>query len=184
MKEMKCKRSFSFLAILDDRDVEWFLEVGRKRRIEQGTMLIQQGIRCDSVFFVLDGGFRVAVHGKEVALLGAGEVLGEMSFIDSCPPSASVFATRGSSVLAVPVRDLAEKLAEDTNFALRFYKALAFFLSHRLRETTSRMGHGEGLSLDENVEDQDELSVDLLDSVSLAGARFTTMQERARAAAV
>jgi len=39
-----------------------------------------------------------------VAQLMSGEVIGEMSFVDSYPPSASVQALERSAVLAVPRR--------------------------------------------------------------------------------
>jgi len=67
------------------------------------------------------------------------------------------------------------KLAEDTAFAARFYRALCVFLADRMRHTTLRMGYGSG-ALDKHA--ADELNEDLLDTVHLAGARFDRMLKR------
>ena len=65
-----------------------------------------------------------ALGGKEVATLRSGEVLGELSFLDSRPPSASVIATTEVTVLALSRQKLNAKLAADAPFAARFYRAL------------------------------------------------------------
>jgi hypothetical protein len=55
--------------------------------------LIRQGMPTDSLFFVLDGEFEVfTAKAPQLAILEAGEVMGEISFVDSPPPTASVKA--------------------------------------------------------------------------------------------
>src|SRR5689334_11934451 len=117
-----------FLRILDDSDLEWMIEVGSRREVAAGDALVQEGQPLDSVFLVIDGALSVrtrALGGSEVARLLSGEVVGEMSFVDSRPPSASVIAAEQSTVLAVPRSLLSERLQEDQSFAARFYRALA-----------------------------------------------------------
>jgi CRP/FNR family transcriptional regulator, cyclic AMP receptor protein len=63
--------------------------------------------------------------------------MGEMSFVDQAPPSATVQAMEPSFVLDIPRRRLNAKLAEDAGFAARFYRALSMFLAARLRATNS-----------------------------------------------
>jgi CRP/FNR family transcriptional regulator, cyclic AMP receptor protein len=175
------KKALIILSTLDDSDVEWMIRNGRKVMVAAGATLIRFGRQVDCLYFVLDGMFSVVsdpMGGKEVARLSAGEVLGEMSFVDSRPPSATVRAIVESPVLAISRRALIEKLEEDIAFAARFYKAIAVFLSDRLRATTSHLGYGEQLQLDENIEDKDELSPDLLDSLSMAGSRFAELERR------
>ncbi|HEY9856920.1 MAG TPA: cyclic nucleotide-binding domain-containing protein, partial [Stenomitos sp.] len=113
-----------------------------------------------------------------IATLGAGEIVGEMSMVDDAPPSATVRALGESRVLAIPRPALSRKLSDDQGFAARFYRAMAIFLSDRLRSTTRTLGYGESVSLDEHVRADDEIDPALLDKVALAGLRFETMLRR------
>ena len=101
-----------------------------------------------------------------------------MSFVDGRPPSATVQALSDSLLFAIPRRALASKLEADQGFAARFYRALAVFLSQRLRDTVQHLGYGAGVALDEEVEYSDELNPAVLDTVPLAGARFDRMLKR------
>jgi len=111
--------------------------------------------------------------GVELARVGAGEILGEMSLVDSRPPSASVTVAQDSYVLALEKKVLQNKLDTDNGFAARFYRAIAIFLSERMRGTIKNLGYGN--DADEAVADPDELDSNVLDNVHLAGARFDRM---------
>ena len=112
--------------------------------------------------------------GGEVARLGPGEILGEISFVDSRPTSADVTAVGEATVGAVAVDVLERKLARDPAFAARFYKAIAVALADRLRLGLSSSGNAAVAA------DQDDLDVapHLLDSISMAGNRFADLQRR------
>ena len=169
------------LGQLGDEDIEWLIANGRRERVPAGAVLIHEGRTIDAVYVVLDGLLSVAtaaLQDKDLAQLGAGEIVGEMSFVDARPPSASVRARRDSLVLAIPRSRLAAKLEQDVAFAARFYRAVAVFLSDRLRNTVSRFGYGGGGGLDENVTYDDELDEGVLDNVHLAGARFQRILQR------
>lgn len=74
-------------------------------------VVINEGLATQDLHFVLDGEVGVQVKGAgEVARLGRGEVVGEMYFVDSSPPSATILAHGGARVLAV------EKAAIDARF--------------------------------------------------------------------
>jgi CRP/FNR family transcriptional regulator, cyclic AMP receptor protein len=174
------------LGQLDDEDIEWMLTAGTRDHVSAGATLIREGQAVDAVYIVLEGALSVttkANQGKEVAKLGAGEIIGEISFVDSRPPSATVVSTQESLVFRLDQARLSERLDTDTAFAARFYKALAVFLAGRLRSTTSRLGYSSGQSLDEGAEYEDELDLNVLDNVHLAGARFDRMVKRLSGAA-
>ncbi len=167
------------LGQLLDEDVEWMARVGRRLRVPAGTRLIEQGRQIGSVYILLDGRVNVTVRDVGVVNeLSSGEVLGEMSMIDSRPPSATVTAVTDAVVLELANADLAEKLERDIGFAARFYKALATFLSERLRGTVSRLGYGKGASLDEDAEVDGEINLAVLDNLHLAGGRFERIMKR------
>ncbi len=172
------RKALYILGILDDTDVDWMMHHGAKRRVSSGTVLIEQGKPDEWLYFVMRGSF--VVYTREVPHIGslrAGEVIGEISFVDSRPPTASVRAEVDSEVGAVSRRALTEKLEEDTAFSARFYRSIAVFLADRLRTTDRSLG-AQKLELDEEIEDEEELAPHLLGNVTMAGARFAEMQRR------
>ncbi|HEX3527750.1 MAG TPA: cyclic nucleotide-binding domain-containing protein [Thermoanaerobaculia bacterium] len=170
---------------LNDDDVEWMLNAGAKRFVPAGGVLIRQGVPVDSVFILLEG--RLAVWlaprqgpEKEIARLNAGEIVGEMSFIDARPPSATVKALEDSTVFAITKTSLNAKLAADQGFGARFYRALAIYLSTTVRERHRAVGVSTGAVGDEEEEEDEdgELDANVLDGVYLAGERFDRMVKR------
>ena len=169
------------LGQLDDEDVNWLADVGQRRKVQPGEVLIEERKAGVEVLIVLEGSLSVSVLALgELARLGAGEIVGEMSLIDSRPASASVTAVEPSTVLAIPKDVIQIKLNEDIGFAARFYRAVAVFLSGRMRGTVQKLGYGNDSTdeLDEEVEAEGELDLDVLDKVHLAGARFDRMLKR------
>ena len=154
---------------LTDTDIEWLAKAGRRRRFPGNTVLIQEGGRVEALYIVLEGELVVQNgKGKEIARLGVGEIVGEMSFIEARPPSATVRAATDVVVYAVARQVLEQGLASNVAFAARFYKAVAMFLSDRVRKATA----GEqGLDRDR----ADELADAVLDNVDRAGARFDAL---------
>ena len=109
--------------------------------------------------------------------MGAGEIVGEMSFVDARPPSATVKALEDSTVFALSKATLNRKHA-DTGFAARFYRALAIYLSTTVRERHRDLGMGVGGDGEAEEEDADELDANVLDGVYLVGERFDRMVKR------
>ncbi|HEY9899299.1 MAG TPA: cyclic nucleotide-binding domain-containing protein [Pantanalinema sp.] len=169
------------LGELNEQDLDWLATSGSPRAIAPGQSIIRQGRVIDSMFIVLRGAFCVAIEGQEdkpLAVLGAGEIVGEMSLVDHGAPSATVRALADSHVLELPRAELELKLKQDVGFAARFHRALAVFLSDRLRSTFQALGDGASISLDEHVLEDREVDPAVLDKVALAGLRFDTMLRR------
>lgn len=169
-----------FFGILDDGDVEWMMSTGVRKEVSAADILIREGTNADAMFLVIDGSFRVTVGEKEVARLNPGEIVGELSFVDARPPSASVKALEKSLVLSIARTKLIQKLHDDIPFAARFYRALAVFLAERLRRSVSQLGYGQLGPLPQEIDDRDELDPDVLENLSLASGRFDQMQRRLR----
>jgi CRP-like cAMP-binding protein len=162
--------------LLTDADVEWIGRTGVRRRVKPGEILIREGRPVEWVIFLLQGEFLVSAEGiGEIARLGVGEIVGEMSFVDSAPPSATVTAMGEGLALFLPKEAVSRKLETDVAFGCRFYRALAVFLADRLRGTVRRMGYGDVRDLDSEAIAPDELDLGILDTVSIAGDRFDRM---------
>jgi CRP-like cAMP-binding protein len=168
------KKVLYILGELDDSDAEWLVGAGRSVDIPDGQAIIREGEPIDSLFFVTGGELRVTTGAGsvELARLGTGEVVGEISYIDDRPPTATVTAVQDARVLAITRRVLTDKLESDPRFAARFYKALATFLADRLRQTLRQV---EGSS---EAQGLDELDLDDLHSVSQAGVRFERILQK------
>ena len=141
------------MGILNDTDVQWLANKGRKMIFEAGSTLITQGSPVQHLFIVLDGRLSVEVNSMQVATLMTGEVIGEISFVDSRPPLASVVAQVATIVLAVEKAVLKKKLEADGQFGSRFYRAIALFLADRLRTTTGRLGYTPATEEEEAIGD-------------------------------
>jgi len=170
------RKALYVMGILDDEDVEWIASHGRNLGVQKGDVLIYEGEPVDALFILLDGSLKVSAGGAQVATLLSGEIVGEISFVDSRPPSATVTAAQYSHVLAIPRALLHAKIETDAWFASRFFRALAIFLADRLRVTTARLASGSGGR--SNPLDGDEIDLDTMDSVSLAAVRFDKLLKR------
>jgi CRP/FNR family transcriptional regulator, cyclic AMP receptor protein len=128
--------AFAFLGILDESDIEWLVANSKRQEIQSGSDLIRQGEPVESLYLIVDGAFDVTVSAPKehrIARLYSGELIGEMSFVDLHPPSATVTASVNSGVLAIAKADLTKKIEHDAGFAARFYKGVSLLLSGRLR---------------------------------------------------
>ena len=163
-------------SVLTDGDVEWLATAGERIHVDPGTVLIPVGARVDHLHFVLEGRLAIRTRkGDVIAYLESGEIIGEMSLVDPAPTAVSVEVATDATLFRVSDTVVRDKLAKDSAFAARFYRALCVFMADRLRQTTSRMGYGAAT---EDANAKDELNEDLLDNVHLAGARFDRMLKK------
>jgi CRP/FNR family cyclic AMP-dependent transcriptional regulator len=159
--------------LLTDADIEWMARNGHRRSLEDGELLINEGGSSDSLILLLEGEVLVTAEGYgPVARMGVGEIVGEISLVDSAPPSATITAIGNGLALFIDKAKLLRKLDHDEGFSARIYRALAVFLADRLRAT--RRPTAAGLS-DSTGLSPDELDVGIMDSVSSAGERFNRM---------
>jgi CRP/FNR family cyclic AMP-dependent transcriptional regulator len=161
--------------LLTDSDVAWMAQTGIRRHLSDGDVVIREDERADSLIFLLEGELLVTTRQLgQIARLGVGEVVGEMSLVDSAPPSATITASGNGLALFLDKTTLMRKLDHDQGFGSRFYRALAVFLADRLREARGSSAGDFTLS-DEMTIAEDELDVGILDHLSAAGERFDRM---------
>lgn len=168
------------LGELSDRDLDWMISTGNKKEIPAGTVLIQEGVANEALYIVLKGTLSVsmaALGGREISTIGCGEVLGEMSFVDDRPPSATVKAIENSVVLAIPREPLTEKLQQDVLFALRFYRAITKFLSTRLRGAVTWFSDDKDLQLPPEARSE-RAEAPATDEMAVGSARFDQLLKR------
>jgi CRP-like cAMP-binding protein len=115
------------------------------RRITAADALIRRGDPDCTLYFVLRGNLEVVVHsGDGVSMgsltrVGPGSVLGEQSFFDGNPRSATVWAVDDSEVAAMTPEQYAAFSAANPGLAREFLFALGRILAIRLRRTTAKV---------------------------------------------
>lgn len=169
------KRALFFLGQFSNRDVEWLIHNGQKMELSGGEKLIQKGNFIDSLYIVLSGQLSVSAENgdkEDIATLGTGEVVGEMSFLETRPPSVSVIAKKTSVVYKISRKDIELRFTANLDFKANFYYALALFLSNRLRKTTDQLGYGTP------EEEEDLIDTKILDGVAKAGSHFGQILHR------
>ena len=174
------ERILFILGILEDEDIDWLVSTGHRQEVKANEILIREGKPISAIYLVLSGQFVVSIERSSdthIARLSGGEVIGEMSFVDHLPPSATVTAVDPSVVLSIPRDILEQKLSRDVAFAHRWYQALATLLSVRLRGTVRHLDAAfwEPITLDTKL-----LSSDMSDNMKLGGIRLDWLMRRLR----
>ena len=168
-----------FLACLSDLDIKWFVSSGRSMSLESGEQLITAGEPISEVFFVMEGELSARIGPaatQEVNRMHFGEFVGEVSFLDSRPPSTTVVAVTPAKLLAVSRERIEAHLEEAPEFGARFFRGIGILLSNRIRGLLRQVDAREDADLF-SEEVAGELDPELLDSINLAGRRFEMMAD-------
>ncbi len=131
---------FRYFTNVERRRIE---DIGDLRKIVKDDYLIRARDEDATLFAVEEGHLDiVAIRDGNpviVATVGAGDVLGEVSFIDDSPRSVSVRAGETSLVRSWDKRTLSEALAFDPQLLAKFSVAMCELLVERLRDTVKRV---------------------------------------------
>ena len=96
------------------RDVLGGGENLKRRKLDEGDVLVEQGDEGSDVYLLLDGVLGVEVDGEPVAEMGPGTMLGERASLEGGKRTATLRARTKARVAIVP----AERLAPDQREAL------------------------------------------------------------------
>ena len=108
-----------------------------ERRFLPGNVILEEGAPGREIYLVVEGAVEI-VKGQDEILLGqrhAGELVGEMAFLEDRPRSATVRAAAPTVLLEFSERKLREVLADQPELLYRTVAAL----SARLRESDQHM---------------------------------------------
>ena len=111
-----------------DEDVDWMLDANEERHVAAGETVIAAGEPVDAIYIVLEGvlGGRGGRRGAPVNVVGPGDIVGEMSFVEQHTPAQTVAALEASLLLVVPHRALRARADGGCRRSrARLYRALA-----------------------------------------------------------
>ena len=146
------------LAEVDEDIRRKLTAAGTFATLPEGKYLAIQGKHPVTLSFILSGSVSVKSHAHgdtvELAVLGAGESVGEMASIDPRPASANVRTNEETRVWQISPEGVDEFLEADKTAGYAIMKALAIELCGRIRRDTERSlrdadkRHSEGFNAD------------------------------------
>jgi predicted Ser/Thr protein kinase len=124
---------------LRPRLVDQVFAAARERRYEPDETIIRQGQQGDSLFVVIDGEARVAVHGHDgtvrtLAKLSRGSLAGEMSLITQEPATADVVALTEVRVLVLSAAQFDALAAKNPELTIVLTNVVADRLGRALHD--------------------------------------------------
>ncbi|HEY6338470.1 MAG TPA: cyclic nucleotide-binding domain-containing protein [Candidatus Sulfotelmatobacter sp.] len=105
-----------------------------RKNFEKGATLVAEGKLTNGVYLIVKGSARAEIPRRVTfPAIGAGEVCGEISFLDELPASASVVALEPVEAYFLDRPTLQALFELFPHLASRFYRSLAANLARRLR---------------------------------------------------
>jgi len=124
--------------------LELLLAIAAKEEHPKGAHLFRHGDVGECMYLILEGKVRisrdVAGMGEEaLAVLGPGEVFGEMALLDESPRSADAIVHESCTLLSIPKDAFDDLLFSRKELAYEVLWGFVRLLSSRLRETNDKL---------------------------------------------
>ena len=134
-------RKAPLFAALSDEDAKALLERMSRTRIERGDVLFSEGDQGDRLYVITSGKVKLgrkSPDGREnlLAILGPGEMFGELSLFDPGPRTTTATAVAGTDLVGLSHPDLSEFVAARPEVAVKMLGSIAL----RLRRTNEALG--------------------------------------------
>jgi len=134
--------ALSFLDRMPPEVLDWVVSNSTMRTVLANGILVNEGDHVYNISFVSVGLFEVTIATadggqQKIAQFGPGALIGEMSWLEGKPASATIRAVESSAILVLDGNILDKKISADSLFAAYFYRGLAREASARLRGTNS-----------------------------------------------
>lgn len=124
------------------RAVRRLMQLATWRSVEEGEVLLQEGVTVKDLLFVADGAARIEKGGALVAICSRGDFVGEMGFVSGNLATATVIADRPMRLASFDTLALKATLAADKD--LRY--ALEASFNRNLIGKLSRANGGAGVT--------------------------------------
>lgn len=137
-------RGIHLFAGLKEPALELVARIARQEDHARGTKIFHHGDPGDKLYLILSGKVRisreVAGMGEEaLAILGPGQVFGEMSLLDESPRSADAHVHESCSLLAISRDGFDDLLFLNKDLAYEVLWSVVRLLLGRLRETNDKL---------------------------------------------
>ncbi len=119
---------------LTPEEVDRIAEMVSEVRFNSGQTVFYEGDTGDSMYVIAYGSVELEEKGETLGILGTGAHFGEQPLLDGMNRELTVRCKEACTIYTLPFDKLTEYLNSDTKVAADFYRALAHFLSTRLRK--------------------------------------------------
>jgi hypothetical protein len=102
-----------------------------------GQVLLKDGARNETLFLVLQGECRVMKKGVEIAVLGPGHFVGELSFLSDHEVSADVIAAEDTKLMSWEKNKLGPLFKRQGLYEAYFYSLCSIDVAAKLRTMTA-----------------------------------------------
>jgi len=136
------QEAYDLLFSLQETQRSWFLNTAEELELSPGSVLVRQNENLNAFYILMEGVLNVFHSPEEqklLATLGPGQIIGELSFIENLPASATVVAAERCMLLHISFEVLRKRIEESIDFHVAFQNALLPILSQRLRSVTAKM---------------------------------------------
>jgi CRP-like cAMP-binding protein len=82
-------------------NADYFNKFSEAESFEAGEIIIEEGQSDATIYVIRSGEVQVVHNGEELAVLGEGDLFGEMALIDNMPRSATIIALTDTVVVPV-----------------------------------------------------------------------------------
>ena len=106
-------RKMPFFTEFEDVEIWEFLRISRWRRIESNTLVMREGDADQRFGLIIDGCVELSVDGQRVDAVGAGEVFGELAYLDQQEHRHMYTAVTTASTTYLELNPAALSLATD-----------------------------------------------------------------------
>ncbi|WP_223631771.1 cyclic nucleotide-binding domain-containing protein [Corallococcus sp. EGB] len=131
------------------KDRRNLVERFRARDVERGALIIREGDATDGLYVVLSGEVEVHKGGQRLSTLKEGELFGEISLLRKTPATATVEATRHTTLLRLPREDFDSLISSHPQVLM----LVADLSDERLRRTQDALDDRPGAAMNDEEED-------------------------------
>ncbi len=137
-------RSVRFFAGLKPAALDMIARIAVEEQYPTGAKLFSHGEPGDRLYLILEGKIRISREvpgmGEEaLAVLGPGQVFGEMALLDESPRSADAIVHDRCRMLAIPKAGFDDLLFLHKDLAYEVLQSFIRLLTARLRETNDKL---------------------------------------------
>jgi CRP/FNR family transcriptional regulator, cyclic AMP receptor protein len=137
-------RSVTIFKDLDKNELELVLKHVFEQSVKKDSVLFVEGMPGELLYIIMSGRVEIIKKTKDnekiiLATMGANEIVGEMSLIDSEPRSATGRTSEDSVLLVIKKQSFNEILQSDPRTAAKVLMGLLKVISKHLRMTDKKI---------------------------------------------
>jgi CRP-like cAMP-binding protein len=137
-------KSVQLFSGLKQPALELVARISSEESYKKGAKIFQHGDPGEKLYLILEGKVRISREipgmGEEaLAVLGAGQVFGEMALLDESPRSADAISHEKTRLLTVPRDGFDDLLFLNKELAYEVLWSIVRLLLSRLRETNDKL---------------------------------------------